>query len=100
MPKHEGDDAHVLRRTLHPGQKYGYDEQKQELSKKDETIGQQMQELSKKDKTIGQQMQELSHQKQELSKKDETIGQQKQEIERLRRELEKARQKKQKPVSS
>ena len=76
------------------------EQQKQELSKKDETIGQQMQELSKKDKTIGQQMQELSHQKQELSKKDETIGQQKQEIERLRRELEKARQKKQKPVSS
>ena len=76
------------------------EQQKQELSKKDETIGQQMQELSKKDKTIGQQMRELSHQKQELSKKDETIGQQKQEIERLRRELEKARQKKQKPVSS
>ena len=26
VPKHEGDDAHVLRRTLHPGQKYGYDD--------------------------------------------------------------------------
>ena len=26
MPKHEGDDAHVLRRTLQPGQKYGYDD--------------------------------------------------------------------------
>ena len=69
VPKHEGDDAHVLRRTLHPGQKYGYDDDR------------------RTEETIEQQKQELSKQKQELS-------QQKQEIERLRRELEEARQKK------
>ena len=71
----------VLRRTLHPGQKYSYDDDRRATE------------------TIEQQKQGLSHQKQELSQKGETIGQQKrelsqqkQEIEYLRRELEKALQ--------